>query len=110
MADEYNAPVAEAFELKDQVQYGAGSVVSRTLIKRPTGTLTLFAFDQGQELSEHTAPYAAIVHVLDGETDLIIGGKVVHAVTGQTVIMPADIPHAVKAVKRFKMLLTMIRS
>ena len=110
MAEEYNAPVAEAFELQTQVQYGDGAVVSRTLIKRPTGTLTLFAFDKGQELSEHTAPFDATVQILDGEAELTIGGKPVHAAQGQTVIMPANIPHAVKAVKRFKMLLTMIRS
>jgi len=110
MAEEYNAPVAEAFVLKDQVHYGEGSVVSRTLIKRPTGTLTLFAFDKGQELSEHTAPFDAVVDILDGEADLIIGGTPVHAAAGQTVIMPANIPHAVKAVQRFKMLLIMIRS
>jgi len=110
MAEEYNAPVAEAFELKDQVQYGDGAVVSRTILKRPNGTLTLFAFDLGQELSEHTAPFDAVVQILDGEADLIIGGKTVHTIAGQTAIMPANIPHAVKAVKRFKMLLIMLRS
>jgi quercetin dioxygenase-like cupin family protein len=110
MAEDYNTPTAEAFALKDQVQYADGSVVSRTLIKRPTGTLTLFAFDKGQELSEHTAPFDAVVEILDGEADLIIGGKSVRAITGQTAIMPANVPHAVKATHRFKMLLTMIRS
>jgi quercetin dioxygenase-like cupin family protein len=96
--------------LADLVQYGDGAVVSRTLIKQPTGTLTLFAFDKGQELSEHTAPFDAVVQVLEGETVLTIGGHPVSAKMGETVIMPANIPHAVKAVARFKMLLTMIRS
>lgn len=96
--------------LKDHIQYGDGAVVSRTLIKKPTGTLTLFAFDAGQELSEHTAPFEAVVQVLDGEVELTIGGQPVRAKVGELVIMPADIPHAVKAVTKFKMLLTMIRS
>ena len=100
----------EVIALKDHVQYGQGAVVSRTLVKKPTGTLTLFAFDVGQELSEHTAPFEAIVHVLDGEVELTIGGQPVLAKEGEMVIMPANVPHAVKAATRFKMLLTMIRS
>jgi quercetin dioxygenase-like cupin family protein len=102
--------MAKNLVLADLVQYGEGAVVSRTLIKRPTGTITLFAFDAGQELSEHTTPFDAVVQVLDGEVMLTIGGQPVPAKTGETVIMPANIPHAVKAVARFKMLLTMIRS
>ena len=109
-AESKGAPTAEAFVMKDLVQYGEGAVVSRTLIKQPTGTLTLFAFDQGQELSEHTAPFDAVVEVLEGEALLTIGGRPVRAIAGQTVIMPASVPHALKAVARFKMLLTMIRS
>jgi len=109
-AETKGAPAAEAFVMGDLVQYGEGAVVSRTIVKQPTGTLTLFAFDQGQELSEHTAPFDAVVEVLEGEVVLTIGGKAVRATAGQTVIMPANIPHAVKAVTRFKMLLTMIRS
>lgn len=101
---------AEVIPLKEHVQYGEGAVVSRTLVKRPTGTLTLFAFDRGQELSEHTAPFDAVVHILDGEAELIIGGQPVRAREGEMVIMPANIPHAIKATSRFKMLLTMIRS
>jgi len=101
---------AEVIPLKDHVLYGEGAVVSRTILKRPTGTLTLFAFDRGQELSEHTAPFDAVVQVLDGEAELIIGGQPVCAREGEMVIMPANIPHAVKAASRFKMLLTMIRS
>jgi quercetin dioxygenase-like cupin family protein len=104
------APAAEPFVMKELVPYSDGAVVSRTLIKQPTGTLTLFAFDQGQELSEHTTPFDAVVELLEGEALLTIGGKPVKAVAGQTVIMPADVPHALKAVTRFKMLLTMIRS
>jgi quercetin dioxygenase-like cupin family protein len=102
--------MAKNLVLADLVQYGEGAVVSRTLIKRPTGTITLFAFDVGQELSEHTAPFDAVVQVLDGEALLSVGGQPISAKTGETVIMPANIPHAVKAVARFKMLLTMIRS
>jgi quercetin dioxygenase-like cupin family protein len=109
MAEEVNAPIAEAFSIKDQVQYGEGAIVSRTIIKRPTGTITLFAFDKGQELSEHTAPFDAVVEVLDGKMEATIGGKPVRATAGQTVIMPANVPHAIKATARFKMLLTMIR-
>ena len=105
-----SSPPVGAISLKDYVEYAAGSVVSRTLIKRPTGTLTLFAFDQGQELSEHTAPFDAVVQVIDGEAELTIGGQSVRAREGEMVIMPANIPHALKAVQRFKMLLTMIRS
>jgi quercetin dioxygenase-like cupin family protein len=92
------------------VQYADGSIVSRTLLDKKTGSVTLFAFDAGQNLSEHTAPFDAAVHVLDGEATVIIGGKPVTAGAGSLVIMPANVPHAVRAEKRFKMLLTMIRS
>ena len=110
MADETpNEYAGKALDLKNLVQYGEGAVVSRTLIKRPTGTLTLFAFDAGQELSEHTAPFDAVVHVLDGEALLTIGGEPVPATAGETVIMPANIPHAVNAIEKFKMVLTMIK-
>jgi quercetin dioxygenase-like cupin family protein len=84
-------------------------VVSKTLIDKKTGTLTLFAFDAGQGLSEHTAPFDAVVQVLDGEAEITIGGKEIVASDGAMVIMPAGIPHAVRAHQRFKMLLTMIR-
>lgn len=100
----------EAVDVANPIAYSRGSIVSRTLCDRKSGTLTLFAFDRGQGLSEHSAPYDAYVHVLDGEADFIIGGKAVRAKAGQMVIMPADVPHAVKAVTRFKMLLIMIRS
>jgi quercetin dioxygenase-like cupin family protein len=102
-------PPAEPVDLAALVAYQPGGVVSRTLVKKPAGTLTIFAFDQGQALSEHTAPFDAIVQVLDGEVELVIGGKQVPARTGQTVLMPANVPHAVNATARFKMLLTMLR-
>jgi quercetin dioxygenase-like cupin family protein len=100
---------ADPVELAALVAYQKDGVVSRTLVKKNGGTLTVFAFDQGQALSEHTAPFDAIVEVLDGEVELIIGGKSVKAKAGQTVLMPANVPHAVNATTRFKMLLTMIR-
>ena len=84
--------------------------MSKTLVNQKMGTLTLFAFDQRQGLSEHTAPFDAVVQILDGKAELTIGGKVVPALAGQMVLMPADVPHALKAVEKFKMLLTMIRS
>jgi len=98
-----------AVNLGDQVDYQSGSVVSRTIAKSAAGTLTLFAFDEGQALSEHSAPFDAWVTALDGAVELVIGGKAVEAQAGQTVLMPADIPHAVNARQRFKMLLTMLR-
>jgi quercetin dioxygenase-like cupin family protein len=101
---------AQAFELAGQVDYVAGSVVSRTLAKKPTGTITLFAFDRGQGLSEHSAPYDAFVQVVDGVATLRIGGNDVVAKAGEVVVMPANIPHSVHATERFKMLLVMIRS
>jgi len=91
-------------------QYQEGSIVSRELISKKTGTVTLFAFDAGQGLSEHTAPYDALVQVLDGEAEITISGKALNVKTGEIIIMPANEPHALKAVKKFKMLLTMIRS
>jgi len=100
----------EAVALAGQVDYVAGSVVSRTLAKKPTGTITLFAFDAGQGLSEHSAPYDAFVQVVDGVAALRIGGSDVVARAGDVVIMPANVPHAVHATERFKMLLVMIRS
>ena len=101
---------AEPLALIAAVQYAPGSIVSRTLLKTDTGTLTLFAFDEGQELSEHTAPFNALVQVLDGSATLVIGGKAVGVKTGELVLMPANVPHAVRAGGRFKMLLTMFRT
>jgi quercetin dioxygenase-like cupin family protein len=100
---------SKAVDLAGAIDYSEGSIVSKTLIDKKTGTLTLFAFGEGQGLSEHTAPFDATVLILDGEARLTIGGKEVSAKAGQMVIMPADLPHAVRAVTRFKMLLIMIR-
>jgi len=103
-------PPGEPMALVESVQYAPGSIVSRTLLKTDTGTLTLFAFDEGQSLSEHTAPFDALVQVLDGTATLMIGGKTVAARTGELVLMPANVPHAVQPAGRFKMLLTMFRA
>ncbi len=92
------------------VQYQEGTVVSRTIIDRKTGTVTLFAFGEGQGLSEHTAPFDALVYVLDGESEITISGRAFRVKQGEMVIMPANEPHALTAVKDFKMLLVMIRS
>jgi quercetin dioxygenase-like cupin family protein len=96
--------------LVDMVDYQKGSVVSREIVKKDTGTITLFAFDEGQGLSEHTTPYDALVHILDGEAEITIGGKVFEPRAGEMIVMPAHIPHALKAIKKFKMLLIMLRS
>jgi len=93
----------------DLLAYQEGAIVSRILAKKPTGSVTVFAFDQGQSLSEHTAPFDALVHLLDGEAEITIGGKPHLLAAGQVILMPADIPHAVRAVRRFKMILTMLR-
>ena len=103
-------PPGEPMALVESVQYAPGSIVSRTLLKTDTGTVTLFAFDEGQGLSEHTAPFNALVHVLDGTATLMIGGKTVATRTGELVLMPANVPHAVQPSGRFKMLLTMFRA
>ncbi len=102
-------PESEAVRLPELVDYVGGSIVSRTLHKSKTGTITLFAFAEGQELSEHSTPYDAYVQVVEGEVRLTIGGNDVIATAGETVLMPANIPHAVAADTSFKMLLTMIR-
>jgi quercetin dioxygenase-like cupin family protein len=96
--------------LLDMVVYQKDAVVSKTMIKKKTGTVTLFAFDEGQGLSEHTAPFDALVQVLDGEVEIKIAGQPFDLKTGEIIVMPANKSHALKAVKAFKMLLTMIRS
>ncbi len=101
--------MAESAELGSLVSYQAGTVVSRTIIDKAAGTVTLFAFDKGEGLSEHTAPYDALVHVIDGQAAIIISGKELYLKTGEAVIMPANEPHALKATERFKMMLVMIR-
>jgi len=97
-------------QLKDLVNYQDGSVVSREIIRKSTGTVTLFAFDVGQGLSEHTAPFDALVYVVDGEVEFIISGKAYHLNQGEFVILPANETHALKALSKFKMLLVMIKS
>jgi len=96
-------------DLINMVDYQAGSVVSKTLIDKKTGTVTLFAFDAGQGLSEHTAPFDALAQIIDGEADISISGRPFHLSQGQLIIMPANEPHALKATKRFKMMLVMIK-
>jgi quercetin dioxygenase-like cupin family protein len=103
------AETARVSRLKSLAAYRAGSIVSKTLIDRNTGTVTLFAFDEGQGLSEHTAPFDAMVCILDGEAEIRIAGKPHRVSEGEMIIMPAGKPHALRAVKRFKMMLVMIR-
>ena len=102
--------IGKALTLSDLVSYQDGSVVSKTLIDKKVGTVTLFSFDAGQGLSEHTVPYDAFVQIVDGEAEVTIKGEPQTVAAGQMIIMPANIPHEMKAVKPFKMLLVMIRS
>ena len=101
---------AKVSKLLELIDYQEGSVVSRTIIDKKTGTVTLFAFDQNQGLSEHTAPFDALVYVLEGEVNITISGKPLKLTQGEMTIMPANEPHALTAITRFKMLLTMIKS
>ncbi len=110
MSEQQESIIGRPMAMPELVAYQPGSVVSRTLIDKKVGTLTLFAFDAGQGLSEHTAPYDAFVQVLDGEAEITIDGNVHHVASGEMIIMPANRPHSLKGVKRFKMLLVMIRS
>ncbi len=98
-----------ALDMDAAVGYADGAIVSKTLLDKPTGTLTLFSFDAGQGLSEHTAPYDATVQILDGQAAITIDGKTQTVTAGQMIIMPANVPHALQAEVRFKMLLIMIR-
>ncbi len=102
--------LGQAMELIGLIEYQEGSVVSKTIIDKATGTLTLFAFDDGQGLSEHTAPFDALVYILDGEAEVTISGKSLHLKEGDMVIMPANESHALRAIKKFKMMLVMIKS
>jgi len=101
--------ISQPSQLIALADYQEGAVVSRTIINKKTGTVTFFAFDEGQSLSEHTAPFDALVYILDGEAEITISGKPVKVSEGEILIMPANQPHALKAVKRFKMVLTMVR-
>ncbi len=102
--------IGQVNRLADLVAYQDGAVVSRTVIDKRVGTVTLFAFDAGQGLSEHTAPYDALVYIIDGEVEVTIVGKPMRVTSGEMVIMPAGEPHALRAAKRFKMMLIMIRA
>ena len=101
--------LGQVIELAKLVDYQDGTIVSKTIINKEAGTVTLFAFDEGQGLSEHTAPFDALVYILDGEAEVFISGKPFHPKNGDMIIMPANKPHALKAMKRFKMLLVMVK-
>ena len=103
-------PNSQVLHLAELVNYQEGSVVSRQITKADAGNVTLFAFDINQGLSEHTAPFDALVHILEGEAEVTISGNPFQLKTGDAIIMPANEPHALKAVQKFKMLLTMIRA
>ncbi len=100
----------QSTDLKDLINYQEGAVVSRTLVDKKAGTVTLFAFDAGQGLSEHTAPYDALVYLFDGEAEVMVSGKPVLVKAGGVTQLPAGKPHALKAVSRFKMMLIMVRA
>jgi quercetin dioxygenase-like cupin family protein len=102
--------VIQPIRLIDLADYQAGSIVSRTILDKKTGTVTFFAFDEGQGLSEHTAPFDALVYLLDGEAEIVISGNPFRLKGGDMIIMPANDPHALRAITKFKMILTMIRS
>ena len=109
MNDIPQPPKGEAFDLAGDIEYAVGSVISKTLLKKETGTVTLFSFDRGQGLSEHMAPFDAMVYILDGSARITIGGEPKEVNTGEMIIMPANVSHALQAEERFKMLLIMIR-
>jgi quercetin dioxygenase-like cupin family protein len=100
----------EVASMAGLIDYQSGTVASRTIVKGKTGTVTVFAFDEGEGLSEHTAPFDALVHVIDGEAEITIDGLPYTLKQGEMIVMPADRPHALKAIRQFKMVLTMIRS
>jgi quercetin dioxygenase-like cupin family protein len=100
----------KAFSFNDSIEYSDGGIVSKTVLKKESGNISLFSFDKGEALSEHTAPFDAMIQVIDGKGEVTVGGKPNILTAGQTIIMPANISHAVKAVERFKMVLTMIKS
>jgi quercetin dioxygenase-like cupin family protein len=101
---------AEVVKATELVNYQDGAVVSREIVKKPAGNVTIFAFEEGQGLSEHTAPFDALVQILEGDAEIMIGGQPHQLQDGEMILMPAGQPHALKALKRFKMILTMIRS
>jgi quercetin dioxygenase-like cupin family protein len=101
---------SKVFSFNESIEYSNGGIVSKTVLKKQTGNISLFSFDKGEALSEHTAPFDAMIQVVDGRGEIIIGGKSFFLETGETIIMPANIAHAVKAVEKFKMVLTMIKN
>lgn len=105
-----NKLTAQTLNLKNLTEYQDGAIVSKEILKKDTGNVTLFAFDKNQGLSEHTAPFDALVCILDGTAEIIIAGQSHQVKEGETIIMPADVPHALKANEKFKMMLVMIRS
>jgi len=109
-SDSSGIPSGEVLDIASMVSYAKSSIVSRTLVENNAGTITLFAFDAGQNLSEHTAPFDALVQVLDGEGEFTVGGRTHTVAAGRMLLMPAGEPHAVRAERPFKMLLTMLRS
>ncbi|PKP45771.1 MAG: cupin domain-containing protein [Bacteroidetes bacterium HGW-Bacteroidetes-11] len=98
------------FSFNSEISYSDGGIVSKRVLEKSVGNVSLFAFDQGQKLSEHTAPFDAMIQVMEGEAEIVIGGEPNHMTAGDTIIMPANIPHAVNAITRFKMVLTMIKA
>ena len=100
----------KVFNFNDSVEYASGGILSKTVLKKETGNISLFSFARGEALSEHTAPFDAMIQVVDGKGEVTIGGKPFILKAGEAIIMPANIPHAVKAVEKLKMVLTMIRS
>ena len=101
---------SKVFSFNDSVAYAEGGIVSKTVLKKQTGNISLFSFAKGEALSEHTAPFDALIQVVDGRGEIIIGGESFLLSPGESIIMPANIPHSVKAAENFKMVLTMIRS
>jgi len=102
--------ISKVSDIKNVVSYHEGSIVSRTIIKKSSGTITFFAFDKGEALSEHTAPFDAMVHIIDGKAEVKISGKPFAVSEGEMIILPAGEPHALTAIERFMMILTMIKS
>ena len=110
MCNQVETPRGTPFNLSENVPYAIGSVVSKTLLKKEVGNITLFSFDTGQGLSEHTAPFDAVVYILDGEAQITIGGETQTVAAGEMLVMPAGVAHALHAERHFKMLLIMLRS
>jgi quercetin dioxygenase-like cupin family protein len=103
-------PRSSEFDYSSSVEYADGAIVSKTVLKKEAGNISVFAFDKGEALSEHTASFDAVIDIVDGKAEIIIDGKSYFLEAGRSIILPANIPHAVKAIERFKMVLTMIKS